>query len=136
MDVTESGDENELFLGGCDRLCGFKRRRFTTLASHPIQGEQNNNVLKENSAYCTPNNVLPLHSKHFLCLQNTLDGVYRTEDVKGPGEGDTLYLPLDCDTYVNLTRVDEVTFRQGIFFVGDSSGRYIKSVQGSALFQW
>ena len=63
-------------------------------------------------------------------------GVYRTEDVRGPGEGDTLYLPLDFDTYVNLTRVDEVTFRQGIFFIGDSSGRYIESVQGSALFQW
>ena len=58
-------------------------------------------------------------------------GVYQTDVFKQSKEGDTIYLPLTGDLFVNLDRADEISFTEGLFFTGDENGRYCNSVRGN-----
>eukprot|EP00795_Rhopilema_esculentum_P004689 gene4689-20977_t len=63
-------------------------------------------------------------------------GVYQTDVFKQSKEGDTIYLPLTGDLFVNLDRADEISFTEGLFFTGDENGRYCNSVRGTAMHIW
>lgn len=68
-------------------------------------------------------------SKKFLHLEQN-NGVYQTSELKPSKDGDTIYLPLRGDVFVNMERADEITFSEGTFFIGDENGRYSRSVTG------
>jgi len=59
--------------------------------------------------------------------------VYESEDCRPKGE--TLYTPLKDDVIVNTRNIEQFTFTNGSFFIGDESSRFNRTVQGKDTFQ-
>ena len=55
--------------------------------------------------------------------------VYESEDCLPKGE--TLYKPLQDDVIVNTRNIEQFTFTNGSFFIGDESSRFNRTVQGN-----
>lgn len=60
--------------------------------------------------------------------------VYESEDFLPKGE--TLYKPLQEDVIVNTRNIEQFTFTNGSFFIGDESSRFNRTVQGISLNMW
>ena len=70
-------------------------------------------------------------SRRFLSIKaNGL--VYESEDCRPKGE--TLYTPLKDDVIVNTRNIEQFTFTNGSFFIGDESSRFNRTVQGKDTF--
>ena len=54
--------------------------------------------------------------------------VYDSEDFQPKGE--TLYTPLKEEVIVNTRNIEQFTFTNGSFFIGDESSRFNRTVQG------
>ena len=54
--------------------------------------------------------------------------VYDSEDFRPKGE--TLYTPLNEEVMVNTRNIEQFTFTNGSFFIGDDSSRFNRTVQG------
>ena len=66
-------------------------------------------------------------SRRFLPIKaNGL--VYESEECRAKGE--TLYTPLKDDVVVNTRNIEQFTFTNGSFFIGDESSRFNRTVQG------
>lgn len=66
-------------------------------------------------------------SRRFLPI-NASGLVYESEDFRPKGE--TLYTPLQDDVIVNTRNIEQFTFTNGSFFIGDESSRFSRTVQG------
>ncbi|XP_031569382.1 uncharacterized protein LOC116303905 [Actinia tenebrosa] len=71
--------------------------------------------------------------KRFLPI-NSSNFIYESEEYKSKGE--TLYVPLRESVLVNVQNIEQFSFKQGSFFIGDESSRFSKVVQGVALHLW
>ncbi|KAL9951068.1 hypothetical protein ACROYT_G043663 [Oculina patagonica] len=72
-------------------------------------------------------------SRRFLPI-NASGLVYESEDFRPKGE--TLYTPLQDDVIVNTRNIEQFTFTNGSFFIGDESSRFSRTVQGVSLNMW
>lgn len=70
-------------------------------------------------------------SRRFLPI-NASGSVYQSEDFRSKGE--TLYTPLKDDVIVNTRNIEQFTFTNGSFFIGDESSRFSRTVQGNVMF--
>lgn len=71
--------------------------------------------------------------KNFLLISaNGL--VYESEDFLPKGE--TLYKPLKEEVIINTRNIEQFTFTNGSFFIGDESSRFNRTVQGVSLNMW
>ena len=70
-------------------------------------------------------------SRRFLPIKaNGL--VYESEDCRPKGE--TLFTPLKDDVIINTRNIEQFTFTNGSFFIGDESSRFNRTVQGTDTF--
>eukprot|EP00794_Sanderia_malayensis_P007972 gene7972-8831_t len=137
MDIT---NENIDFQDICNNNSGFnnktgiKRRRsaFDDVLHTTTRNLYHHPALNEN---CNGKVHSSKKSRTFLHFQ-TNTGVYQTDNLKHSKDGDTLYLPLNGDVFVNINNADEITFDEGVFFVADSAGRYSNSIEGKAMNIW
>lgn len=60
--------------------------------------------------------------------------IFESEDCRPKGE--TLYTPLREDVIINTRNIEQFTFVNGSFFIGDESSRFRKTVQGVCLNMW
>ncbi|XP_032243132.2 uncharacterized protein LOC116621201 [Nematostella vectensis] len=78
-----------------------------------------------------------LHGKslgrRFLPIEAAGD-VFESEDYKPKGE--TLYVPLKNDVLVSMQNIEQVSFSEGSFFIGDDSNRFSRAEQGAAVHMW
>ncbi|XP_013396037.1 uncharacterized protein LOC106163089 [Lingula anatina] len=70
---------------------------------------------------------------HFLTLHSST-AVYQTEEFKP--KGSTLYIPLSEDVMINTSKIDEITFSTGNFFIGNEQGAFLRTEQGCAINMW
>ncbi|KAJ7351658.1 hypothetical protein OS493_036208 [Desmophyllum pertusum] len=80
--------------------------------------------------YSTTTSVSP---KRFLLISAS-GLVYESEDFRPKGE--TLYTPLQEDVIINTRNIEQFTFTNGSFFIGDESSRFSRTVQGVSLNMW
>lgn len=78
--------------------------------------------------YSTTTSVSP---KRFLLISAS-GLVYESEDFRPKGE--TLYTPLQEDVIINTRNIEQFTFTNGSFFIGDESSRFSRTVQGKVMF--
>ena len=57
------------------------------------------------------------------------DKVFHAESIK-INQRDTMYLPLLEDILINMNNIEQVSFADGAFFLGDQRGNYARSEQG------
>ena len=65
--------------------------------------------------------------RRFLPI-NASDFVFHSENFRPNGE--TLYIPLREDTLINTQSVEQFTFTEGSFFIGDEESRFSRTAQG------
>ena len=58
--------------------------------------------------------------------------VFESEDFRPKGE--TLYTPLQADVIINTRNIEQFTFTNGSFFIGDESSRFSRTVQGIFIY--
>lgn len=58
-------------------------------------------------------------------------GVYFSE--RWEPNGSTLYLPVDGSLLTNIDKYDQISFEQGLFFIGDISGAFQQKAQGTGV---
>lgn len=51
-------------------------------------------------------------------------------------DSQTLYLPVQGDLLINMTRIEQVSFASGTFFVCDSAGNYASKESGQVVNFW
>lgn len=61
-------------------------------------------------------------------------GVYFSE--RWEPNGSTLYLPVNGSLLTNIDKYDQISFEQGLFFIGDISGAFQQKAQGQAIHCW
>ena len=65
--------------------------------------------------------------RRFLTIHASCS-IFESEDCRPKGE--TLYTPLREDVIINTRNIEQFTFANGSFFIGDESSRFRKTVQG------
>ena len=58
--------------------------------------------------------------------------VFESDDFRPKGE--TLYTPLQADVIINTRNIEQFTFTNGSFFIGDESSRFSRTVQGIFIY--
>ena len=66
-------------------------------------------------------------SRRFLTIRAS-GLIFESENFRPKGE--TLYTPLKEDVIVNTRNIEQFTFTNGSFFIGDESSRFSRTVQG------
>ena len=66
---------------------------------------------------------LPIHAS---------DYIFHSENFQPKGE--TMYTPLREDTLVNTQNIEQFTFTQGSFFIGDEESRFSRTARGTRPF--
>lgn len=94
-----------------------KKRRRTVNNNQDTSHAIFNDISSSSFACCK--RFLPINSSNFI---------YESEDYKSKGE--TLYVPLRESVLVNVQNIEQFSFNQGSFFIGDESARFSKVVQG------
>nr|DBA28514.1 TPA: hypothetical protein GDO54_008860 [Pyxicephalus adspersus] len=61
-------------------------------------------------------------------------GIFQSERWKP--NGSTLYYPLSSHLLVNFEKYDQISFDEGLFFIGDESGRCLQKEQGHVIHCW
>ncbi|KAL2088286.1 hypothetical protein ACEWY4_015185 [Coilia grayii] len=61
-------------------------------------------------------------------------GVYFSE--RWEPNGSTLYLPVNGSLLTNIDKYDQISFEQGLFFIGDASGAFQQKAEGQAIHCW
>ncbi|KAG8454530.1 hypothetical protein GDO86_000956 [Hymenochirus boettgeri] len=72
------------------------------------------------------------HSSFIQILPNK--GIFQSEDWKP--NGSTLYHPVCKHLLVNFEKYDQISFDEGLFFIGDSSGGCLQKEQGHVIHCW
>jgi hypothetical protein len=97
----------------------------------------NNNEVNIQEEVCIGNQraLSDIPSNSFTCCKrflpiNSSNCIYESEDYKSKGE--TLYVPLRESVLVNVQNIEQFSFSEGSFFIGDESLRFSKVVQGIA----
>ncbi|XP_077981875.1 uncharacterized protein LOC144436887 [Glandiceps talaboti] len=80
------------------------------------------------------NNNMALHfkGKKFIPLRGG-PLVFQSEDIHG---SETLFLPLTEDILINMDTVEQISFSNGTYFIGNSTGTYVKSEPGHVINLW
>lgn len=68
--------------------------------------------------------------RRFLTIHSGCS-IFESEDCRPKGE--TLYTPLREDVIINTRNIEQFTFVNGSFFIGDESSRFRKTVQGKLI---
>ncbi|XP_056430919.1 uncharacterized protein LOC130369551 isoform X3 [Hyla sarda] len=61
-------------------------------------------------------------------------GVFQSE--KWKPNGSTLYYPVTSHLLVNFEKYDQISFDEGLFFIGDDSGGCVQKEQGHVINCW
>ncbi|XP_064415262.1 uncharacterized protein SI:DKEY-109L4.3 [Latimeria chalumnae] len=61
-------------------------------------------------------------------------GVYLSELWKP--NGSTLYQPVTSSLMINMKKYDQISFEEGLFFIGDKAGGYLQKEQGHVIHCW
>ncbi|KAM4709861.1 uncharacterized protein O3C94_023697 [Discoglossus pictus] len=61
-------------------------------------------------------------------------GTYQSQQWKP--NGTTLYSPVTSHLLVNFEKYDQISFDEGLFFIGDSSGGCLQKEQGHVMHCW
>ncbi|XP_006824671.1 uncharacterized protein LOC102801739 [Saccoglossus kowalevskii] len=107
---------------------------------HCLNGVRNNSIKRKRTAEdetdsWTSNNTPLSHfrGRKFIPLKGG-SAVFHSEDVKNKEE--TLYLPLQDDILLNTNSMEQISFNQGSYFIGDEMGTYVKSENGYVVNLW
>ncbi|XP_076144278.1 uncharacterized protein LOC143126261 [Alosa pseudoharengus] len=92
-------------------------------------GVLNGNTELRNSLFSEP----PRRNRPFIHISGQ-KGVYFSE--RWEPNGSTLYLPVNGSLLTNVDKYDQITFEQGLFFIGDLSGAFQQKAQGQAIHCW
>ncbi|XP_077126428.1 uncharacterized protein LOC143782628 [Ranitomeya variabilis] len=98
-----------------------KRKRYDNGCSHDFNG------CKEDGR--------PIRSRATCFVQMLPNkGIFQSE--KWKPNGSTLYYPVTSHLLVNLEKYDQISFDEGMFFIGDDSGGCSQKEQGHVLHCW
>ncbi|KAG8594447.1 hypothetical protein GDO81_001206 [Engystomops pustulosus] len=61
-------------------------------------------------------------------------GIFQSE--KWKPNGSTLYFPVTSHLLVNFEKYDQISFDEGLFFIGDDSGGCLQKEQGHVIHCW
>lgn len=61
-------------------------------------------------------------------------GIFQSE--KWKPNGSTLYYPVTSHLLVNFEKYDQISFDEGMFFIGDDSGGCLQKEQGHVIHCW
>ncbi|XP_075720761.1 uncharacterized protein LOC142761448 isoform X2 [Rhinoderma darwinii] len=61
-------------------------------------------------------------------------GIFQSENWKP--NGSTLYYPITSHLFVNFEKYDQISFDEGLFFIGDNSGGCSQKEQGHVIHCW
>lgn len=108
---------------------GEDRSRVVNLSRDEFEHRNGNGVFFEKRPYqpIDYSTSALQSSRRFLPIKaNGL--VYESEDCRPKGE--TLFTPLKDDVIINTRNIEQFTFTNGSFFIGDESSRFNRTVQG------
>lgn len=114
---------------------GEDRSRVVNLSRDEFEHRNGNGVFFEKRPYqpIDYSTSALQSSRRFLPIKaNGL--VYESEDCRPKGE--TLFTPLKDDVIINTRNIEQFTFTNGSFFIGDESSRFNRTVQGVSLNMW
>ncbi|XP_042563928.1 uncharacterized protein si:dkey-109l4.3 [Clupea harengus] len=97
-------------------------------------GQENNGVHNGNTEL--RNSLFPEPSRKnrpFIHISGQ-KGVFFSE--RWEPNGSTLYLPVNGSLLTNIDKYDQISFEQGLFFIGDLSGAFQQKAQGQAIHCW
>ena len=112
---------------------GEDRDRVVNLSSDGFEHRNENGLFFDKRSYqpIDYSTSAMQFSRRFLAIKAS-GLVYESEDFRSKGE--TLYTPLKEDVIINTRNIEQFTFTNGSFFIGDESSRFNRTVQGKETF--